>query len=145
FCFEREKLMMEFFSLLSIFFLLVGFFLLFRSLRAWIYDFFIVRMTSQWYKKVLERMEKGSTMVDIGIGTGAALIANKSILFEKDLKVVGIDYDLDYVRRCRELISKNGLRDRIQVLHISVYDYEGGPFDVAYFRFYYFDDRLIFL
>jgi SAM-dependent methyltransferase len=111
------------------------------SNRAYIYDWVITSMTTAWYKAALERLPENAHVLDIGIGTGAALIANKDLIREKKLKVVGVDYDKDYVIRCDELIRANGLADSISVHHASIYDFmtPGSAtaslpkFDAAYF------------
>jgi hypothetical protein len=41
-----------------------------------IYDIVIVKMTSQWYKCVIQRLDDNARVLDIGIGTGSALACN---------------------------------------------------------------------
>ena len=43
-------------------------------------------------------------------------------LKQRNIKVVGIDYDLDYIIHARRSIEKHSLEDYIQVAHRSVYD-----------------------
>ena len=45
--------------------------------RADLYDMLIVRMTSVWYKEVLEQCVGGARILDVGIGTATALVQNK--------------------------------------------------------------------
>lgn len=101
--------------------------------RASIYDAAVVRMTAAWYRSVLERLPPGCRLLDIGIGTGAALLANAGILRDQDLHVTGIDIDAAYVERCRRAVARGALDDRIRVRIESVDDHRGGPYDAAYF------------
>jgi hypothetical protein len=45
-------------------------------IRSFIYDIFILRLTSRWYAEVLRRMPEGAMLLDAGIGTAGALLAN---------------------------------------------------------------------
>mmetsp|Transcript_19819 Transcript_19819/g.22484 ORF Transcript_19819/g.22484 Transcript_19819/m.22484 type:complete len:295 (-) Transcript_19819:65-949(-) len=89
---------------------------------ATIYDQLIVHMTSIWYKNVLERLEDGSTLLDVGIGTAGALLQCKDIIKSKNIKVIGIDYNPYYIQSAQETISKHSMSDYIKVHCTSVYD-----------------------
>lgn len=102
-------------------------------IRAWLYDAAVVPMTAVWYGAVLERLPAGCRLLDIGIGTGGALLAHADVLTGKDLRVTGIDVDVAYVDHCRRAVSRRGLGDRVAVRLESVYDHHGGPYDAAYF------------
>ncbi len=102
-------------------------------MRAWIYDRAIKPLTVRWYRSVLERLEPGTLMLDIGIGTGSSLVANASLLRERNIRVVGVDIDPDYVKAARKLIQKHGIDDLVEVRLESVYDHRGGPYDAVYF------------
>ncbi|KAJ6630494.1 hypothetical protein Bhyg_16050 [Pseudolycoriella hygida] len=104
-----------------------------KFFRSKIYNVLIVHLTSQWYREVLDLVSKNSKILDVGIGTGQALIKNKSLLVQKNIKVDGVDYDLDYVNQCRAHIQKERLQNYITVCHKSIFDYVGGPYDVIYF------------
>ena len=102
-------------------------------LRGAVYDTLIVRMTADWYRAVLQRLAAGCRLLDVGIGTGAALIANAELLGERDVRVMGVDVDAAYVERCRAAIARHGLGDRITVRHESIDRHQGGPYDAVYF------------
>jgi SAM-dependent methyltransferase len=106
---------------------------LLRRVRAGLYDAAIVPMTAGWYAAVLEKLPERCRLLDVGIGTGAALLANAAVVQAKDIRVTGIDIDADYIERCREAVTACGLADRIDVRLESVYDHTGGPYDAAYF------------
>lgn len=102
-------------------------------MRSAIYDFLILRMTTRWYAEALERIPDGARVLDVGIGTGGALLANAERVAHKGLHVTGIDIDGDYVRRARRRLRESTLADCAGVLRESVYDHAGGPYDVVYF------------
>jgi ubiquinone/menaquinone biosynthesis C-methylase UbiE len=101
--------------------------------RARVYDAAIVPLTASWYRAVLEHLPAHSRLLDVGIGTGAALVANARLLREKDLRVTGIDIDSAYVTQCRRAIWRAGLADCVEVRLESVYDHRDTPYDAIYF------------
>ena len=101
--------------------------------RALIYDAAIVRMTAAWYRAVLTRLPAGSRLLDIGIGTGSALLANAAALTEKAIRVTGLDIDAAYIDRCRRAVDEQGLHSAVTPRLESVYDHRGSPYDAAYF------------
>ncbi|GIW73073.1 MAG: hypothetical protein KatS3mg102_2615 [Planctomycetota bacterium] len=102
-------------------------------MRGWIYDRTLRPLTAKWYKLVLERLEPGSHLLDVGIGTGGALARNADVVRARNLRITGVDIDADYLRRCRRLLRRVGLEDRVEVLHRSILEHGGGPYDAAYF------------
>lgn len=121
-----------------------------RSLPARIYDATILDMTEKWYRAVLERLEDGSAVLDVGIGTAGALLRCEDLIRAKDLRVVGLDYNDMYVESASRAVAAAGLEDRVRVACLSVYDEDGlaelgraltdmrggggdGTFDAVYF------------
>ncbi|HYD47126.1 MAG TPA: methyltransferase [Terriglobales bacterium] len=104
-----------------------------RRWRAFVYDRAIVPMTAGWYAAVLEQLAPGSRLLDVGIGTAAALLANTAPLRARDVHVVGVDIDAAYIERARRHIAALGLAERIEPRLESIYDHRGGPYDAAYF------------
>ncbi|HEV7734874.1 MAG TPA: class I SAM-dependent methyltransferase [Candidatus Binatia bacterium] len=102
-------------------------------MRARLYDLLIVPLTSSWYDAVLGRLPAGSRLLDVGIGTGGALLAHADRLRRQDLSVIGVDIDADYVAHCAREIERHGVADRVAVCLESIYDHHGGPYDAAYF------------
>lgn len=103
------------------------------ALRGWIYDRLVSGMTSDWYREVLGRLPDGARVLDVGIGTGAALARCADLVRTKQLEVVGLDIDADYLERCRGEMVRAGLSDRVTPVLSSVYDHHGGPYDAVYF------------
>jgi ubiquinone/menaquinone biosynthesis C-methylase UbiE len=90
-------------------------------------------LTSKWYRAVLERLPEGARLLDVGIGTGGALIKNKELVLAKKIQIVGVDIDRDYVKKCRGAVRQNALEDQVNVKLVSVYDFKQSGFDAAYF------------
>lgn len=101
--------------------------------RSYIYDALILRLTSKWYAEVLRRLPEGAAMLDVGIGTAGALLANADLVRRKELRVTGIDIDADYVKRARQRLQDSPLANRAEVRLESVYDHHGGSYDAVYF------------
>ena len=40
-----------------------------RQFRTTVYDALILKLTTKWYEAVLSRLDEGSTVLDVGIGT----------------------------------------------------------------------------
>ncbi|GAB5355351.1 hypothetical protein AAMO2058_000198300 [Amorphochlora amoebiformis] len=95
---------------------------LMRLNAARIYDFLIIRMTSLWYKVVLDRIKPGETILDIGIGTATALLNNARVVREKNLNIVGVDYDKAYIEAAGKNVRKCRLESHIKVHCNSIYD-----------------------
>lgn len=105
-------------------------------MRSAIYDKAIVSFTTRWYADVLSDLPDGTRLLDVGIGTGAALVANADLIRAKNLVVVGVDYDAAYIKRCQELIAEKGLGRQVSAECCSFYDYapsDGRLFDHVYF------------
>ena len=106
---------------------------LISHLRGLIYDHTFAKLTINWYRAVLERLPEGAEVLDVGIGTGGAVIANADLIRGKKLKILGLDIDPDYLKRCRQALARAGLSDHVEVRLESVYDHQGGPYDAIYF------------
>ncbi len=102
-------------------------------IRSYIYDALILRLTSRWYAEVLRRLPDGAALLDVGIGTAGALLANADLVKCKELRVTGVDIDADYVKRARRRLQDSALANRARVRLECVYDHQGGPYDAVYF------------
>ena len=65
-------------------------FSLYYKAKAFIYNSIILKMTEKWYRTVLEQLHDGSIILDVGIGTGGALLRCIDLIESKDLKIIGI-------------------------------------------------------
>ena len=102
-------------------------------MRALIYDAALLPLTSQWYRAVLERLPVGARLLDIGVGTAGALCRNADLVRDRELSVLGIDIDADYVKRAQKQVADAGLQDHVKVRLQDVYECRDGPFEGAYF------------
>lgn len=103
------------------------------AVRSWVYDRAIAGLTAEWYRAVLERVPPGADVLDVGIGTGSGIVRCADLVRERDLHIVGLDIDRDYFELCASAIARAGLAEHVVPCLCSVYDHEGGPYDVAYF------------
>jgi len=101
--------------------------------RGFVYDRLLSGLTSRWYAEVLSRVPEGAGLLDVGIGTAAALLENSDRVKQKDIQVTGIDIDADYVERARARLRDSALHQSVDVRLESVYDHQGGPYDAVYF------------
>jgi protein-L-isoaspartate O-methyltransferase len=106
---------------------------LISTLRGIIYDHTFAKLTINWYRAVLERLPDHAEVLDVGIGTGGAVVANADLIRRKGLRILGLDIDADYLERCTKALAKAGLTENVQVRLESVYDHQGGPYDAIYF------------
>mmetsp|Transcript_4235 Transcript_4235/g.6324 ORF Transcript_4235/g.6324 Transcript_4235/m.6324 type:complete len:226 (+) Transcript_4235:56-733(+) len=103
------------------------------SVRSVIYDRLITSFTSNWYQTVLQEIPSKSKLLDVGIGTGAALCKNAKLLEKKDINVIGIDIDGDYLKSCRENLASQSLDSRVQCILASATDFNQGEYESIYF------------
>ena len=88
---------------------------LWRWVRALIYDWAIVWFTAGWYRTVLDELPEGARVLDVGIGTAAALVAHADLVRRKRLRIVGVDIDAAYIERARVLVRRARLADCVEV------------------------------
>ena len=103
------------------------------GIRSWIYDRALLPLTTGWYKAVIDRLEPGSRLLDVGIGTAGALVGNAALVKERDLHVTGVDIDADYIRQAQIHVAEAGLQDSVRAELKSIYDFDEKGYDAAYF------------
>ncbi len=103
------------------------------AVRAWLYDRILIGLTAGWYREVLMRLPDGASILDIGIGTGGAIARSAALVRSKNVRIVGLDIDRDYLKQCEKAIARANLTNNVTTQLRSVYDYRGGPYDAAYF------------
>ena len=101
----------------------VAVWLLLRRSTAWIYDVVILKMTRGWYAELIKRLPAGARVLDVGIGTGSALLCNADAVSGKKMRWIGLDLDQAYVTACdKALKASTFLRDCSSVAQADFYD-----------------------
>jgi ubiquinone/menaquinone biosynthesis C-methylase UbiE len=108
-----------------------------------VYDRAITSFTTKWYAEVLQLIPENSRVLDVGIGTGTALLANAELLRAKHISVVGVDYDAGYVERCQRLIAEHDLSRQVSCVCCSFYDFK--PADERLFDYVYFSSSFMIM
>ncbi len=103
------------------------------AVRAWLYDRVLTGLTAGWYREVLTRLPAGASLLDVGIGTGSAIARNARLIRAKDIHILGLDIDRDYLSRCEKVLSRSDLSNHVTPCLTSVYDHCSGPYDAVYF------------
>lgn len=93
-------------------------------------------MLYRWMQKDMQKKGRPYRILDIGCGTGAALIEMRS-LFGKDVELHGLD-----VVQMQIDIAKRKLSDLSVDAHVSLYDGQNIPFDNGFFDAVYSSDVL---
>ncbi|KAL3821965.1 hypothetical protein ACHAXA_004453 [Cyclostephanos tholiformis] len=99
--------------------------------KSVVYDTVILRLTEKWYRAVLQKLDDGSILLDVGVGTGGALLRCVDLIESKNLKVIGIDIDAAYVEAGNASIRGAHLSDRITIDKVDVYEGKQKILDLA--------------
>ena len=99
--------------------------------KSLVYDTVIVSLTEKWYRAVLQKLDDGSILLDVGVGTGGGLLRCADLIESKNLKVVGIDIDAAYVDAGKTSIRGAHLSDKISIDKVDVYDGKQKILDLA--------------
>lgn len=102
-------------------------------LRSLVYDMLVVPRTARWYAAALARIPRGARVLDVGIGTGAALAAHADAVRANGFAVVGVDVDADYLARCRATLAAAGLAAAVELRRTPFEAVADGPYDAIYF------------
>ena len=103
-------------------------------MRAWIYDRLFKKLSSNWYREVIEHLPSNSKVLDVGIGTGSSLLSQLDLLKQKELSWLGIDINALYLKSCQEKIDRLQAHDFVNVREQSIYDLkEDEGLDAIYF------------
>ena len=83
------------------------------DIRSCLYNY-IIPNTKYMYEKVLtDKIVDGSRILEVGIGNGNCLSYNKALIKRKNLQIVGIDIDEEYIDSCRKNIDAAGLSSNV--------------------------------
>ena len=94
----------------------------YSTAKSLVYDTLILRMTEKWYRAVLLQVKDGSIILDVGVGTGGALLRCADIIISKNLYIIGIDIDTAYVESGKAAILASNISNRVSIDQVDVYD-----------------------
>lgn len=108
-----------------------------QNVRTFLHENAIASKTSVWYNAVLNRLPSKSRILIVGIATGSALLQNAHLLRAKEMTVVGIDSDADFIMQCNRNVSRQGLQHFIKARLANIEDYK--PPSGTFFTHVYFN------
>ncbi len=101
-----------------------------------LYKLVINDVTDHCYKNCLNYFPNYSVVMDVGIGNGLMMKKYHSLIKSKNLNIIGIDINKEYLNHCNCLIRIYQLEDQIKIYHQSVESYR--PPKKQYFDFILF-------
>jgi SAM-dependent methyltransferase len=90
---------------------------------SYVYSLIVADVTDGCYRTVLDYVQPGSRVLDVGIGNGAMIRRYHRAIVDRGLHIVGLDINPRYLAHCDQLVGAYGLRDRIQLHELSVEAY----------------------
>lgn len=88
--------------------------------RATAYDLAVTPMTTPWYREWLQQLHDDSFVLAVGVGTGLALLENRSVILAKNIRFVVLEHDHDYFIQCSNNVSQCQCESRISVFHNDI-------------------------
>jgi len=99
--------------------------------RSQLYDYWLGRndlklATPKLFYHFLKTLENNSIILDVGIGNGACYDKdyNINIIKQKNLKIIGIDIDKDYIDMCKQRVISNNLQNYLSVQLIDLFKFK---------------------
>lgn len=99
--------------------------------RSRLYDYWLGRndlrlATPKLFHHFLKTIPDNSIILDVGIGNGACYDKdfNINIIKQKNLKIVGIDIDKDYIDICKQRVIVNNLQNHLSVQLIDLFEFK---------------------
>lgn len=104
--------------------------------RSQLYDYWLGRndlklATPKLFHHFLKTIPDNSFILDVGIGNGACYDKdfNIDIIKQKNLKIIGIDIDKDYINMCKKRVVSNNLQNYLSVQLIDLFEFK---FDIKF-------------
>ena len=101
------------------------------NIRSQQYDYWLGRndltlATPKLFFNFLETLENNSIILDVCIGNGACYDKdyNIRIIKQKNLKIIGIDIDDDYIDMCKQRVITNNLQNNLSVQLINLFEFK---------------------
>ena len=88
----------------------------------WLGNSFFSVSTPQLYREMLDYVDKESSILEVGVGSGMPLIVNERVIFRKKLKLHGIDIDSEYIAACKEVIQSSIISGQVFIEQRNIFD-----------------------
>lgn len=72
-------------------------------------------------RKVLESLPDNVMILDVGIGTGYTYAKNDDLIKRKNLAILGVDIDPEYIRHAEQAVIDHELEDQIKLIVHDIY------------------------
>lgn len=109
--------------------------------RSKIYNFTIGYFyTQSIIRKILASLPDNSTVLDVGVGTGFTYSQNSDIIKQKNLQIVGIDIDPEYVRNAKHAMIDSELENNVKLVTQDIYKVTQEQIPEQSFDFVIFSD-----
>ncbi|CAB9519423.1 Methyltransferase domain [Seminavis robusta] len=69
---------------------------------------------------MLEELDEGSVVLDVGVGTASALVKHRALLQKKNIRVIGIDNDDGYVKAAKFNVGYASIENQIRIYRQDV-------------------------
>ena len=92
------------------------------AVLAGVFDLLLGKLqTRHCYRFVFEQVNRGSRILDVGIGTGTYLPDLAGLIRKKELQVTGVDVRPDYLAWCNDVVRRCGLSGQVTTLQQDVF------------------------
>lgn len=88
---------------------------MYRSMRNYLYKFFINSVTHHCYQNCLDYMSENARVLDVGIGNGVMMENFHNLIRKKRLSITGIDINQHYLNHCESIILNHNLEDYVKI------------------------------
>jgi ubiquinone/menaquinone biosynthesis C-methylase UbiE len=110
-------------------------------LRPLIYDTIVGYFyTKQVIGKILDTVPDNSRILDVGIGTGYTYTKNADIIKKKNIRIVGVDIDDEYVRQAKHAMIDASLDEYVNVIRGDIYEVKNSLLSDKSFDYVMFSD-----
>jgi ubiquinone/menaquinone biosynthesis C-methylase UbiE len=100
-----------------------------------VYNLFLSKLTPKAYGQFFDLVKAKSSILDIGVGNGLMLKKLHKRVKELELKIHGVDLNDNYLKQCRNLITKYDLEAQMHVEEMDFLQSDFGEtkYDVVFF------------
>ena len=88
----------------------------------WLGNEYLSVSTPFLYRKMLDEVDEGASILEVGVGSGMPLISNQELIMKKKLKIHGIDIDEQYLQYCKTSIEKSSISAQVTIEKRDIFD-----------------------